>query len=67
MTDEELNHLALEASEALTEKWSIGTFSRFCDDPPDFYAADNLEIAELLKPFFQRANSAGLAAQYIGT
>jgi hypothetical protein len=55
MTEKQLNELALEAARALADEWQIGRISRFCDDPPDWDAAEEQEIASKLKPFLIRA------------
>jgi hypothetical protein len=50
-----IDQLALEAAKALSEKWSVGKFTHFCDDAPDFDSAEIQELAELLAPFLRRA------------
>ena len=40
---------AINAAKALEEKYSIGTSSPFCDDPPDWDSATTEEIAVVIE------------------
>lgn len=51
----ELEQLAKEAASALTDKWEIGTASRFCDDPPEWDSVSDEDISATLLPFLERA------------
>lgn len=48
-----LSKKATKAAEALQEKFSIGTFSQFCDEPADFDSAETEEIAEIIRQCFE--------------
>lgn len=48
MSDQKLNEAATTAAKALQDKWSVGSYSRFCDDAPDFEPASTEEIARLI-------------------
>lgn len=37
-------------AEAISNEWSVGTSSVFCDDPPDFDRATIEEIVALILP-----------------
>ena len=45
--------LAVGAAKALRDKWSIGSFDRFLDEPPDFDGASVDEVVAVLKPMFE--------------
>lgn len=36
---------ALKVAEGIADSWSVGSFSRFCDEPADFDAASESDIA----------------------
>lgn len=40
---------ATKAAEAIKAEWKIGTYSRFCDDAPDFDEAETEEIAAIIR------------------
>lgn len=42
------SELATMIARAIKAKYSVGTSSRFCDDPPDFDPASEEELAELV-------------------
>lgn len=44
----EVKRRAEAAVDAITEKYSVGTSSRFCDDPPDWDSAEREELIALV-------------------
>ncbi len=40
---------------ALHDKWCVGSFSRFCDEPPDFDDASPEEIVQLLEETLRKS------------
>lgn len=57
MSDQKLNEAATAAAKALQDKWSIGGYSRFCDDAPDFEPASTEEIARVIEGALSEALS----------
>ncbi len=45
------------AAEKLLESYRIGTFSRFCDDPPDFDGTKIEEIAAIIKDVYEQPSN----------
>lgn len=48
---------ATKAAEAIQAEWSVGTFSRFCDDPADFDSAETNEIADVIRRCYQETQT----------
>ena len=58
---------ATRAAEALQEEWSIGTHSQFCDDAPDFDAAETEEIAAIVRRCYTESESPTAADERLPT
>lgn len=59
MSDEQLDKLAAAAADELISRYSVGVFSRFCDEDADFDYVDEEELAAVLRPFLKRAQAGG--------
>jgi len=47
------SELALKIAQVIHEEYSVGTASRFCDEPADWDEADDDELAELIDSVLQ--------------